>query len=353
MYTMKKLAIRIAKDVLYLAIRIYQTVNRILGYRINPFPVANVLAFFVYTLPILNKRIIKEWLWEREGAIILLYHEIDSQTFEQHVKHIMKYWDIISLDDLLERIRRKQNLKNSIIITFDDGWKSNYTNVLPIIRKYNISITLYVVSNLIDTEKELWTLTIKNLRLIKSKANKVVVQNTEYFKSISNRKREAEIDELISRLGYTVQERSMLSLSEIREMIDSKLVFLGSHSRGHPCLTMMADDEANDEIISSRKDLESKLGVNSVVHFSYPNGDYNDSHIKMLKNAGYSTAVTMIPGPNTHQTDPYQLRRVLIDSRMNRYTLGLNISGLWHLLGLDADVIGYLRRREIFSKRKS
>lgn len=353
MYTMKKLAIRIAKDVLYLAIRIYQTVNRILGYRINPFPVANVLAFFVYALPILNKRIIKGWFWGCEGAIILYYHEIDSQTFEQHVKHIIKYYEIISLDTMLERIRRKQNLKNSIIITFDDGWKSNYTNVLPIVRKYNISITLYVVSNLIDTEKELWTRTIKNLRLIKSKANKVVFPNTEYFKSIPNRKREAEIDELISRLGYTVQERSMLSLSEIREMIDSKLVFLGSHSRGHPCLTVMADKEANDEIVGSKKDLESKLDVESVVHFCYPYGDYNDSHIEMLRNAGYKTATTVIPGPNTSQIDPYQLRRVLVDNRMNRYTLGLNISGLWHVLGLDVDVIGYLQRRKISPKRKN
>ena len=118
-------------------------------------------------------------------------------------------------------------------------------------------------------------------------------------------------------------------------MIKSELVTFSSHSRTHPYLNMAEQEEAEEEIIGSKGDLESKLKVD-VAHFSYPHGSYNESDIEMLKGGGYVSAVTIAPGVNSIQADPYQLKRVFVDPRASEYTLAMMITGLWHLMGLNA-----------------
>jgi len=98
---------------------------------------------------------IREYIF-KNNLIILLYHEINPMLFENHIKYLIKKYSIIPLRELLKR----RNLKNKLIITFDDGFSSNY-ELLPIFRKHNLPITIFLPFNWIGhkkilTLKEIW-----------------------------------------------------------------------------------------------------------------------------------------------------------------------------------------------------
>ncbi len=296
-------------------------------------PAINAFAFFIYNLPIVGKRLLSRWYWNDNGAVILLYHQIDSQTFEKHVRWLKKYGKIISIDTLVERIERRQNLENSVVITFDDGWKSNYTEVLPVVKKYNVPIIVYLVSDTVGTEIEFWWVTGNNLRATLTSTQGEVL-DSDYYEAIPNKQKNAEIREAMERLQYSAQARCALLLPEIKEMLDSNLVTFGSHSKSHPNLKMTEPEEAAEEIIGSKTSLESQLKV-KIAHFAYPHGSYSKPHIDILKDGGYASAVTVLPQLNSVQADLYQLGRIQVVPQASEYTLTMMISGLWHLLGLD------------------
>jgi len=83
----------------------------------------------------------------------------------------------------------------------------------------------------------------------------------------------------------------------------------------------------------------------SINHFAYPYGDYNESHVEMVKKAGYSSAATTIPRVNTVKANSYKIGR--LDAPKGINTLILQISGIWHAMGFDALKMDYLRSRGI------
>jgi peptidoglycan/xylan/chitin deacetylase (PgdA/CDA1 family) len=98
---------------------------------------------------------------------------------------------------------------------------------------------------------------------------------------------------------------------------------IGSHTRTHPRLTQLSPAAANEEIISSKKELEDRFGV-PVEHFCYPYGDWNTITKDLVTGAGYTTACTTTRGVNTPgQTSPFELRRFTA-----RYP-SRNLKALW------------------------
>lgn len=124
--------------------------------------------------------------------------------------------------------------KNSIIITFDDGYGDAYQGYLTLIENNFIGI-FYLIANKIDTP------------------------------------------------GY-------LTTSQIKEMTQSGMV-VGSHTLSHPNLTSITAERARSEIFESKTRLESII-ESSVIDFCYPAGKYNQATIELVQEAGYKTAVT-------------------------------------------------------------
>jgi hypothetical protein len=83
--------------------------------------------------------------------------------------------------------------------------------------------------------------------------------------------------------------------------------------------------------------LEKKLNK-KLRHFAYPNGNYRKEHVKMLKDAGYRTAVTANPGVNTTKTNPFLLYRIGIGTKNSVPVLAVKASGMWYKLNkIDFD----------------
>jgi len=155
-------------------------------------------------------------------------------------------------------------------ITFDDGFKNNLTNALPILKRFGFSATCYIISQKIGGINE-WD------------------------------------------LDKGIDENPLMNENEIKEWINSGME-IGSHTQNHVRLAECDIDVATTEIEKSRVDLEGQFEC-PVRHFCYPYGSYNDEIVTLAKNAGYITATTVNRGRAESNADTLSLPRVPITHR--------------------------------------
>ena len=188
----------------------------------------------------------------REGLSITPY------TFEGQIKLIQQrgYQPIFvkEIPAILSNTANRQN--KYIALTFDDGYRDFYTDVFPIIKKYNVKATAYLVPNFLG--------------------------GSNYMTS-----------------------------QQVQEIVDSGLVEIGAHTLNHAYLTSINPAVADAEISESKKVLE-KMFNTKVFSFSYPSGQYNDSVINMVKNAGYTSAVSEDGGQTQTIESLYHLLRIRV-----------------------------------------
>jgi peptidoglycan/xylan/chitin deacetylase (PgdA/CDA1 family) len=116
---------------------------------------------------------------------------------------------------------------------------------------------------------------------------------------------------------------------ELREMADSGLVEIGSHTVTHPILSSITDAESWDELTISRDQIETGLG-GRISSFCFPNGkpgDYRASQMRQLRDVGYTGAVATRYGMVGKRSDPYELPRIGISGRTNRLDFSKYLDG--------------------------
>jgi peptidoglycan/xylan/chitin deacetylase (PgdA/CDA1 family) len=84
--------------------------------------------------------------------------------------------------------------------------------------------------------------------------------------------------------------------------------WIGAHTCTHPRLSRIPRAQAKEEIRASKKKLEDRFGQ-SIEHFAYPFGDYDEEVVEMVREAGFRTACTMDRGVNDRGMDPFRLKR--------------------------------------------
>ena len=99
--------------------------------------------------------LIRECLQRRQVTIIV-YHRLDPETADRHFSALRRRYNIIGLADYMEYRTdvRKSFPPKPLIITFDDGHKSNY-ELKPILKKYGICPTSFLCSGLVDTNRQI------------------------------------------------------------------------------------------------------------------------------------------------------------------------------------------------------
>jgi peptidoglycan/xylan/chitin deacetylase (PgdA/CDA1 family) len=164
-------------------------------------------------------------------------------------------------------------------ITFDDGYQNNLRNALPVLQGLGFTATCYAVSNLIGGTNQ-W-----DQGLV---AQKPLMTETDWQSWLA-----AGMD-------------------------------VGSHTRNHADLEKASAELAQDEICSSKLDLEARLNC-QVRHFCYPYGRYTAEHSRIAREAGYVTATTTRRGRTFPGDDAMTLRRVLVAQATNPWQFGLKI----------------------------
>ena len=115
-----------------------------------------------------------------------------------------------------------------------------------------------------------------------------------YLQSVTDSKRVELLQELrdITQITMTDEEKSLvkpLSWDQVNQLIESG-VEIGSHSKNHGFLDQMSEEQLIDEIVGSKQDIEKNTG-RTVYSFSYPNGNFDDRVVSMVRN-NYPFAVS-------------------------------------------------------------
>jgi peptidoglycan/xylan/chitin deacetylase (PgdA/CDA1 family) len=287
------------------------------------------------------------------GVLILVYHRIINPKpgflldpgvvsayvaeFKKQMEYLSRNYTVISLEQLLEFRKKKINPpQNSVIITFDDGYKDNYLNAFPILRKYGFPATIFITTDALEKKALFWWDRIayaiqstKKASLEMQPFGRYTLNNEpqklmairfiqSQLKGMEERRKNQIIEMLFEVLAVKKPKQDyirqhLLSWDEVLEMGRHKITF-GSHTQSHPILTNLPLKDAESEIRQSKSILEIKLGK-KITCFSYPNGykqDFNKNLKSLLRQNGFECAVTYIPGWDTASSDLFELRRIFV-----------------------------------------
>lgn len=289
----------------------------------------------------------------RPKCAILIYHRVckldnDPQflcvaphNFDAQLSILKKKYKIISIQTLVNCLISKKAIpRNSVCITFDDGYADNLYNALPVIEKYKIPVTIFISTNFMNSFKEYWWDELERIFLInpihktlsidiKGKRYNWTIQNDEdslfvykqihpLLKYITENERETVINSLFEwaqkdRNQIRKSHRS-LNESEVKKLSDSSCIEIGSHTLSHPCLSAEKAELQNQQIAESKIVLETLLGK-PILSFSYPFGglkDFNDKSKASVFLSGYNCGIANFPGLTDAKTDIFSIPRNLI-----------------------------------------
>lgn len=228
-------------------------------------------------------------------------------------------------------------------LTFDDGWKDNYTNALPVLKEHDVPALIFLATDAIETGRLFWTedVAIKTQRKI-SKSGYAAVRNSltacfpeavrlriesdqsvsaatqmwiEKLKLVAPADRKKLIDAYYSLLGVETSplDGFVLNWTEIREMLKNNISF-GSHTHQHVILEDLATDQIEEELKQSKTVISEKLQLEAD-SFCYPNGRYSGKEGKFLALAGYKYGFCLDNKPLSERMNNHYIPRVLVSEQ--------------------------------------
>ena len=249
---------------------------------------------------------------------VLMYHKVNDvegnsvtvpvSLFEEQMAQLRELgYTPVSLDRVIDHYLDRASLPpGAVLITFDDGYRDNLANAVPILQRYGYPAVLFVPIGYLGGRRPL------------------------------------PHDEHLAVRGIV---NPTLDWSELAEL-ERAGVRIESHGIGHRPLADLEVDEAAREITLSKLRLEEALG-RPVRAFAYVKGSeahYRLVHLSLLRQAGYDIAFTSISGANGPGTDPLQLHRYNVEPYPTR-TFELVLSGACDLIAVKDTIAGTHARR--------
>jgi len=234
----------------------------------------------------------------KKHASILLYHDVsDSDLYltvspnrfreQMQFLHNSEY-KVISLKMLGEILRNKREVqKNTVVLTFDDGYKSHLSSVLPILEEYNFHGTFFISTNFLGE-------TINN-----SEGKPQVVMDS----------------------------------NDLKELENSKYADIEPHTLSHKELPTLEKYEKKEEIVMSKKQLEVMLNKTCGM-FAYPRGLYDKESIEIVRESGFISAVTVNNGVVQKKSNPLTLPRNTINSGTRLPEFKARLGRISHIISL-------------------
>lgn len=186
------------------------------------------------------------------------YGNVSVERFRRDLKHVTDRYAVVDLSE----IRKTNTDQKRVAITFDDGYKNFYTDAWPVIKEFDVPVTLYVVSN------------------------------------------------VVKGASHELDSENLLNREQLLTLREDERITIGNHTKTHPYLSEIPESRLRSEIIDANQELETELDI-EVDRFAYPSGDF-DSRVLQVVSKSHENAVT------THSAlirdedgfDPYQLPRI-------------------------------------------
>lgn len=255
-------------------------------------------------------------LVQKNKVTILLFHDLSPEVAEKTFTYLKRRYNIICLNRFIEAAEKKEPVRippKALVLTFDDGHIRNY-EMLPIIKKLKVPVTIFLCASLLDTRRHFW---FNHLNGSLPAA---------MLKRLPNQERLRKLSAIGFEQDMEFEKPQALTKQQLAEM--QPYINLQSHTMFHPCLPTCDDYEAREEIFNSKQMLLRDFGLDAHV-LSYPNGDYSDREIRLARQAGYRCGITVDYGFNTVHSDLFKLKRLSVNDTADLNELSVKASGFW------------------------
>jgi peptidoglycan/xylan/chitin deacetylase (PgdA/CDA1 family) len=192
----------------------------------------------------------------------------------------------VSTSEGVARLRNTTS-PGCVVLTFDDGYADTLTTAAPLMKQYGFTATCYVVSGALGTYNS-WD------------------------------------------ADYVRERKPLMSREQLDQWLAAGME-VGSHSLSHPRLHELSPEVAQHEIAESRAALRNLLGI-PIEHFAYPFGAFTSDIVASVRRAGYSSAVTVLPGIARASDDRLRLPRILVNGEHGLWKFLLHLIGPYERL---------------------
>lgn len=260
--------------------------------------------------------------WYRDKALIVLFHRVDDRCkgdpiscttaeFENLCRFFRRYFEVVSLEDLLDRLEAGQDISRHVTITFDDGYRDNFATAAPILQKLDLPACFFIATNFVESDHVPWW----------------------------------DAD-----LGF---DPEWMSWDDVRALVAHGFE-VGVHTMNHVDLGLTSPDDARQEIEGARARLMHETGRRSPF-FSYPYGrphQITEENRQIVRDLGFRCCLSAFGGTVTPGVDPFRLTRVPISpSYASPYLLG--VESLWMKPIANAGAPDTLPPPDAAARRKS
>ncbi len=300
------------------------------------------------------------------GAVMLMYHSVvenpqltensigtskSSAVFEAHMRTLAARYAPVSLDQVVDFANGGKKLPaRAVAVTFDDGFLDNLEVAMPILQRYDIPATIYVMVDAVETGITPWYIRVNYALRTTRKPQWTNPENGQGYKLETPQDRKTALTaawEAGARKTGSVQAefvrhveeslavepkpgRVMMTWDQVREVKKAGHI-IGAHTLSHPNLAHVSDEEARAEIVGCKRRLEEELGA-PVDHFSYPHPALDpqctDTTVEITRAAGYRSAVLTKCGPVRRGDEPFRLKRIYAANDIDQWQWNLNLTFL-------------------------
>ena len=288
---------------------------------------------------------------------ILMYHSIQGENgvapvsclamrnmvvrrdiFEKHLEYLVRHHSVIGMDDLADYLKGAKRLpRHPVVLTFDDGFRDNYTEAFPALKKYGLTATFFIIGAALAGEKAIWPHML--YRFIDHFSGKpfalAAEEGTDFQTSALNRsEKQYVLDVLRVKLRDLEQGERMKILERVGERngttldmvsIESEYMtadeieelrrcghLIGFHTVSHENLGTLSPERQKEEILDAG-DCSSGFSQPGFAVFSYPFGvkdSFGQVTKNLLRSNGFACAVSTLGGLNGRGVDLFALRRI-------------------------------------------
>lgn len=281
----------------------------------------------------------------RAGRLsVLIFHRVlrrsdpllpdlpDAARFATEMQWVARWFNVLPLEEGVRQLYDGTIPARALSITFDDGYADNEEVAARLLRRLGLHATFFVSTGFLDGGC-MWndrvieavrvcpgsTLDLAHVGLGShelggdDRRRMAIGQLLKAIKHLEPEARRTAVEAVVQGCGAPSAPSPMMSPGQVRQLFREGMA-IGAHTVSHPILSRLAAGSAKAEIQDSKRWLEDLLGQPGGVRlFAYPNGvpgqDYSGEHVGMVREAGFSAAVSTAWGAASRQSDRFQLPR--------------------------------------------